>query len=297
MQIGRRDFLKISAAAGVASTFRCSTKSYKAVDPHQKAVLKLSSQEGRAPGKTLNEKLDFLEEHGYVGLEVGGRNLSNRVEELQKTLQGRDIKISAICAGFEGCIISDKEEIRQQAMQSMKEILTAAGALNSTGLIIVPAFNRQPTLPHKASREMLLKLLSELGDHAQSVGSCILMEPLNRKEAYFLRLVADAAAICRDVNNPGIACMGDFWHMTWEETSDMGAFISGGEYLHHIHIASRKRRKMPGEDEGDNYVDGFRGLKMIGYQDYVSLECDSVGDARETIPAAAKLLREQWAMA
>jgi len=53
---------------------------------------------------------------------------------------------------------------------------------------------------------------------------------------------------------------------------------------------------MPGED-GDNYVDGFRGLKIIGYQDYVSLECGSVGDKKETIPAAAKLMKEQWEMA
>jgi len=297
MSIGRRDFLKITAAAGVASAVRCTQPSFKLKDPTQKAVLKLSCQEGRAPGESLAEKLDFLEAHGYVGLEVGGRNLPDRVEAFRKALQNRKIRISAICAGFDGVIISDEAETRQLAMKSMKEILTAAGALNSTGLIIVPAFNRQASLPHKEARETLLRLLSELGDHAQSVGTRILLEPLNRREAYFLRLVADAAAICRDVDNPGIACMGDFWHMTWEETSDMGALISAGPYLHHMHIASRKNRKMPGEDEGDNYVDGFRGLKIIGFQDYVSLECGSVGDSKETIPAAARLMREQWEMA
>ncbi|MFH1940822.1 MAG: sugar phosphate isomerase/epimerase family protein [bacterium] len=294
MRIGRRKFLKMTAAAGAAYVVRCSTPSVKLPKSPKKAALKLSCQEGIAPGEMLNEKLDFLEKHGYVGLEVGGRNLASRVGELQKALEGRTIRMSAICAGFEGVIISDQKEIRELAVRSMKEILTAAGALNSTGLIIVPAFNRQPSLPLEEARAMLLELLPELGDHAQSVGTRILMEPLNRREAYFLRLVADAAAICRDVDNPGIACMGDFWHMTWEETSDMGAFISGGKYLHHVHMASRKRRKMPGEDEGDDYIDGFRGLKLIGYQDYISLECGSVGDKVETIPAAAKLLREQW---
>jgi len=297
MQINRRNFIKLSALAGVASTLRCSTQSPRLPAPSQKAMLKLSCQEWQAPGETLAEKLDFLETHGYVGLEVSGRNLSSRVEEFQTALQDREIQISAICAGFEGVIISDKEEIRKQAMLSMKEILTVAGALNSTGLIIVPAFNRQPSLPHKEAREMLVDLLKELGDHAQKVKSRILLEPLNREEAYFLRLVADAAAICRDVDSPGIACMGDFWHMTLEETSDMGAFISAGKYLHHVHIASRKRRKMPGEDEGDNYVDGFRGLKMIGYQDYISLECGSIGEKTVTVAAAADLMREQWEQA
>ena len=31
--------------------------------------------------------------------------------------------------------------------------------------------------------------------------------------------------------------MGDFYHMTFEETSDMGAFISGGKYVQHVHFA------------------------------------------------------------
>ena len=103
----------------------------------------------------------------------------------------------------------------------MRQILTAAGALGSTGLIIVPAFNRQQSLPAKEARAKLVELLQDLGTHASDVGTRILLEPLNRRECYFLRQLADAAAICRDVNSPGVAMMGDFWHMTWEETSDL----------------------------------------------------------------------------
>ena len=297
MNFGRRKFLGTSAAAGAVSLFSGTSNAFTLPDPPRKAHLKLSCQEWRPPGETLNEKLDFLEKHGYVGLEPSGKNLPNRVVELQKALSGRTIKVSAICAGFEGVIISDQESIRRQAVNSMKEIMTAAGELDSTGLIIVPAFNRHQQLEHKESRKVLVELLCELGEHGRNANSRILLEPLNRTEAYFLRLVADAAAICRDVDNPWICCMGDFWHMTWEETSDLGAFISAGSYLHHVHIASRKQRKMPGEDEGDNYVDGFRGLKYIGYRDYISLECGSIGDINDTILAAAKLLREQWNMA
>ncbi len=294
MDVRRRDFLKLTAMAGAAGTLPTVAGAITLPDPPQKAKLQLSCQEGVAPGETLAAKLDFLEQHGFVGIEPGGKNLANRIGEFQNALRGRKIKISAICAGFKGVLISEQESVRQEAMASLKEILAAAGELGSTGLIMVPAFNNQTQLGHKESREMLLQLLPELGDYAQKVKSRLLLEPLNRKEAYFLRQVADAASICRDVNNPGVCCMGDFWHMTWEETSDLGAIISGGPYLHHIHIASRKRRKMPGEDEGDNYVDGFRGLKLIGYQDFISFECGSVGDKNVTIPAAAKLIREQW---
>jgi sugar phosphate isomerase/epimerase len=109
--------------------------------------------------------------------------------------------------------------------------------------------------------------------------------------------VADGAAICRDVNHPGVTVMGDFWHMTWEETSDFAAFVAAGKHLQHVHVASRKTRNTPGEDEGDNYVDGLKGLKLIGYQNFVSLECGCKGDRAKVVAAAAKLLREQWQQA
>ena len=89
---------------------------------------------------------------------------------------------------------------------------------------------------------MLVDTLPALGEHAQKAGTRLLMEPLNRKEAFFLRQVADAASIARDCNSPGIGMMGDFYHMFFEETSDLGAFISGGSYVHHVHLASRRSR-------------------------------------------------------
>ncbi len=298
MELDRREFFKMTAAGSAAAVaVPAVSRAISLPNPPQKAVLKLSCQEGIAVGQTLTEKLDFMEKNGFTGIEVGGKGLPDRINEFQNALRGRSIKFSVVCAGFSGVPISDKEADRQEFVRSFKELLTAAGALGAVGVIAVPAFNSQPQLPHKEARALLLEMLPEIGDHAVKNKTVMILEPLNRKEAWFLRQVADAASICRDVNHPGITCMGDFWHMTWEETSDMGAFISAGKYLSHVHIASRKRRKMPGEDEGDNYVDGMRGLKVIGYQNYISFECGSVGDKAVTIPAAVKLIKEQWQQA
>ena len=241
-----------------------------------------------------------MEEHGVVGFEPGGGDLAKRVESIKKALNGRNIQVSAICAGFKGFILSTDPAIRKQCMDTMKEIIAAAGELGSTGVIIVPAFNSQvPVLPHTMeTRDFLCEQFNEMGTYAAQHGTTVIFEPLNRKECFYLRQVADAASLCRDINNPGVRCMGDFWHMTWEETSDMGAFISAGKYLQHVHVASRKRRSMPGEDgEADNYVEGFRGLKMIGYDKFVSFECGCQGDRDVLLPAALQLLREQWEQA
>lgn len=309
MTLNRRNFLKTTLsgaaiAAGSSAFAACGTKaasgdqcSDEKTCCNGKAKLNISFQEGTAPGANLNEKFDYMEKMGVVGFEPGGRGLKGRVKEIQDALKGRNIKVSAICAGFEGFILSTDPEIRKKCMDTMKEIIAPAGELGSVGVIIVPAFNAQvPVLPHTMeTRDFLCEQFNEMGNFAKEHGTTVIFEPLNRKECFYMRQVADAASVCRDINNPGVRCMGDFWHMTWEEPSDMGAFISGGEYLQHVHVASRKRRSMPGEDgEADNYVNGFKGLKMIGYDKYVSFECGCQGDRNVVLPAAVELLRKQW---
>lgn len=304
MELTRRDFFK-GAALTMGGALLASCGGQGAPVPAKETAgaaadslpLKLSFQEGIAPGESLNEKLDFMEKLGVVGFEPGGKGLGKRVDELRQALNGRNIKVSAICAGFDGFILSTKPEVRKQCMDTMKEIIEAAGQLGSVGVIIVPAFNAQvPVLPHTMeTRDFLCEQFKEMGTYAAEHGTTVIFEPLNRKECFYLRQVADAASLCRDIDCPGVRCMGDFWHMTWEETSDMGAFISAGQYLQHVHVASRKRRSMPGEDgEADNYVEGFKALKMLKYDKYVSFECGCQGDRSVVVPAAVKLLREQW---
>lgn len=297
MQTNRRTFIKTLTAGAVLAGIGGISKLH--AQPKQtttKAILNLSFQEGTTPQKELNAKLDYMEQLGIVGLEPWGAKLGSRVNEFQQALRNRNIKISAICAGFGGWLLADDPKIKEECIKTSKEILAAAGELGSVGMILVPAFNNQKSFPHTIeTRERLVADLRDLAEFAHQHNTNLILEPLNRKEAFYLRQVADAASICRDVNSQGIACMGDFWHMTWEETSDQGAFLSGSEYLKHVHIASRKRRSMPGEDgEADNYINGFKGLKMMDYQGYVSFECGSQGDKAITIPTAVALIREQW---
>lgn len=300
--MNRRNFIKSTLAGTALATVGSNlpTDSVAAVSQIQKkkkCTLNISLQEWLPVGKTLNEKLDYMEKMGVVGLEPGGGNLANRINEFQQALRGRNVKISAICAGFQGFALSEDPATRDLFKKTMKEIIAAAGELGSTGVIMVPAFNGQkPAKPHTMdTRKFLIDELTELGDYATQCKTTVILEPLNRSEAFYLRQVADGASICRDSNCAGLRVMGDFWHMTHEETSDMGAFISAGKYLQHVHIASRKRRSMPGEDgEADNYINGFTGLKMLGYDKYVSFECGSKGDKAVTLPAALELIREQW---
>jgi sugar phosphate isomerase/epimerase len=291
----RRDFL-MGAIVGAGGMGALAGGGGGAAGEQQaEAELRLSSQEGVVPGRGLRDKVLKLQDWGAVGIELGGGGLAGRVDEVRQALEGTAVRVSAICAGYGGVPISPDPAVRREAADSIKEILTAAGELGSTGMIMVPAFNHHEQLGGKEGREALLELLREVGEHAAEHGTRVLLEPLNRTEAFFLRQLADAASICRDAGHPGVAMMGDFYHMHREETSDLGAFISAGSYLHHVHLASRTR-KLPGQDER-SFVDGFRGLKMIGYRDYCSLECGVEGAPEVEIPKSFRFLEEQWEMA
>ena len=299
----RRNFLQQTLTCATAVTLAGSTPLLAACNTKPKAdgaksapQLKLCFQEGYTPGQTLSEKLDYMESLGITGLEVNGRELPQRVDELNNALKGRTIKMAAICAGFDGFILAEDDQ-KTAFDQSMRNIIEAAGKVGSCGVIMVPAFNGQkPCKPHtRETREYLCEQLHQLGEFALQCNTTVILEPLNRNEAHYLRQVADAAAICRDANSAGVKCMGDFWHMQ-EETSDYAAFMAAGQqWLQHVHIASRARRLTPCEDgEHDDYTNGMRALKEIGYDGYISYECGCEGDKAQIIPTSVAMLREQW---
>lgn len=296
--MNRKEFFKTSllgaAAVAAAPSLLASCAPTK---KDTGARLNISFQSGKALGETYAEKMDYCESLGVTGFEPGGWELVNQYDDLAKALEGRNLKVSAICAGFEGFILADDPVQKEAFDTSMRRIVEAAGQIGSTGVIMVPAFSRQePCKPNnQETYDYLCEQLHELGEYAVKCGTTVILEPLNRGECFYLRLVSAAAAICRDAKSEGVKCMGDFWHMK-EETSDYAALMSAGtKYLQHIHIASRANRCNPGEDgDVDNYVDGFRALKEMGYDKYISFECGNIGDPAAVIPAAVELIKNQW---
>jgi sugar phosphate isomerase/epimerase len=255
------------------------------------------------------------------GIELHG-GIAGREQQYLDALKNTKVKPSAVCWGsIGGALVSEQAGRRGPAAEQFRRILTAAGAVGSTGVIYVPAFNGQTKLDNKEIRKILVDTLPALGEHAVKAGTRILLEPLNRGEAFFLRQVADAAAIARDCKSEGVCVMGDFFHMSREETNNLAAFVAAGKYLHHIHLASYSR-VLPGQDAGEplpespppgttfvhqgpmakspdryTFIEGFRGLKLIGYQDYCSFECGCRGDKNVEVPKCIAFLREQWDLA
>lgn len=312
--MNRRSFFKAGLAGlgGLALSRAASARAEAApaangmphlVPPQPLAELHISCQQALVPGKTFEERFDFLEANGYDRVELSGGNyawLAKNVDALATAIKGRRLRFSAACIGARGNSgMADPVE-RRAVIDTTKSILENAAKLGAVGAIMCPA-RKMIELPFPELRERFLnEILPEILAHGETCGACVILEPLNRTETMFLRQVADGAAIARDAKSPAIGVMGDFWHMTAEETSDLGAFICAGERLKHVHIASRKNRKIPGVDaEADNYVKGFKGLKLIGYRGAISIEAGYPKNTpdeqkRKLLAQASALIRNQW---
>lgn len=310
----RREFLAAGAAAAALAVTNINVKAEvtdstfdgKSANQSGSARLCLGSQLGIIPGNSLEEKLAKMKSWGIEAVELGG-NVADKAEAERtgKAIADAGLIPSAVCWGsHSGDLMSFDKEKKQKGTDDLKAVLEGAGIVGCTGVIYVPAFNGQSPLTNQEIRKMLLDDFPALADFAAECGTTIIFEPLNRGEAYFLRQVADGAAIARDINELsskkcGMAVMGDFYHMSIEEPDMMGAFISGGKLLKHVHLAggvSDPRRTIPGQNQS-RFVEGFRGLKYIGYTGPCSFECGVRGDREVEIPKALAFLKKEYELA
>ena len=301
--MNRRDFFGSAAVVGMglASANAFATQTTEETDKRADAKLRLSSQVGPAPGGNFDEKLDKIKKYGCEAVEYGGECVGKGAEYLKKA-NDHGLEVGAICWGSHGGdLCSDVVEKRQPAIDDLKKAIETAGEMKSPGVIYVPAFNGQTKLTNQEIRKWLLEFMPPLAEFAQQCNTNIIFEPLCRMEAFFLRQVADGASIARDVRpEGGIGVMADFYHMDTEETSPMGAIISAGKYLKYVHLAGgvgrngKPTRTYPGENDM-TFVDGFRGLKYIGYQGFCSFECGcSKSDKEQAFQDTIAFLRAQW---
>jgi sugar phosphate isomerase/epimerase len=319
----RRDFLKTSAVAAVATV--CGTQRAAAqgqagggngmpnlTPPEKPAELNLCLQWGAIPGGEIKEKLDFLEANGFASVEIpsGDWPIKNG-DAMIEAMKGRKLFLATACGPSDFSYA--EQEKREAEVKQFLPIIEALGKMKSVGLILCPARGKLSEPGRLSGKELRKDFVENTGkrlaQHAAKHGTSIVLEPLRRNETPFLRQVADGARMAADIG-PGATVMGDFWHMGLEETSFMGAFICAGKLLSHVHIAGLKERIIPGvHPEADQYVDGFKGLKLIGYRGAVSFEGGwpkNPADPKKELPQEektklilnmAKLLREQWTMA
>lgn len=260
-------------------------------DQRAKARLRMCSQLGIIPGDKVEDKLAWMKKNGFEAVEIG--RLGDDYLDWKKRADDAGLAIASICIGsFGNKPVSESPEERKQGFDEIKVQLERAGALGANGIVYVPATGK-PDRPNWRIRELTVEMLKELGPFAAQHKTNIILEPLRRQEAWFLRQVGDGAQICKDAGVEGVAVLGDTYHMYTEEPDDMAAFIAGGVYVKHVHLGNGTKRRLPGQDD-HCHVKAMRGLKYIGYTEFCSYECGVDGDRAVEVPKSVEYLRRCW---
>jgi sugar phosphate isomerase/epimerase len=264
-------------------------------------MLKLACQENIVPGSTLLEKWDNLVSAGYDAIELRGHGdfaLRARLPELRAARQA-GVVMPVACVIMDHFIGDFDAARRRDAVANMKSLLSVIAELGGYGAVTPAAYAlhsnslppfRAPRSP-AGDRAVLLEGLQQLGEHAAREGVYVLLEPLNRYGDYMLNRLDQAVDLCRAVGLPSIRVVGDFYHMNIEECDLAAAICSAGDYLQHMHAADNNRLQ-PGRGHID-FAPSLRALDEIGYDHYVSLECNLEGDPQAALAEAARFLRAQ----
>jgi sugar phosphate isomerase/epimerase len=188
---------------------------------------------------------------------------------------------------------------RRDAIENMKSLLSVIAELGGYGAVTPAAYAlhsnslppfRAPRSPAD-DRAVLLEGLQQLGEHAQREGVFVLLEPLNRYGDYMLNRIEQAVELCCAVGLPSLRVVGDFYHMNIEERDMAAAIRSAGSFIQHMHAADNNRLQ-PGRGHID-FAPSLRTLEEMGFDHFVSLECNLEGDPQEALAEAARFLRAQ----
>ena len=99
---------------------------------------------------------------------------------------------------------------------------------------------------------------------------------MNRYETHFIKRLEQAVDVCETVNIEHVKTMGDFFHMSIEESSIQASLELAIDYIVHIHLAD-SNRLLPGQGH-INFKPSFELLRKNGYSNYLALECGIHGN-------------------
>lgn len=130
----------------------------------------------------------------------------------------------------------------------------------------------------------IVALLKRLGPVAAEHNLTIAIEPINKREANIVNLVADGLRLAREVRHSNIQLLVDFYHFMLER-EDLAILAEAGPAIRHVHFAKVEGRGFPAAREPD-YAGFFDTLRHVGYSGRCSIEActtDFPTDARRAL--------------
>jgi sugar phosphate isomerase/epimerase len=260
--------------------------------------LRLAIQETLLPASSLDGKFEQAARWGYDAIEVRGDTLRTEHRALVQRVRRDEGRVAGIVGGYRGWPVASDADERLQCLEDVARLLTLAAEVEAAGVILVPIYGYSDRLPFPQKRdaiadeERLAEALAQLTEFADSVGSRLFLEPLNRYETHLIHRLEQGAAWCERVRSERMRLLADLFHMNIEERDPVMALHTARQYVGYVHLADNTRLE-PGTGITD-FRAPLRELREMEYDGYCALECNLSGRPDDVLPRTADYLRSLW---
>jgi D-psicose/D-tagatose/L-ribulose 3-epimerase len=122
------------------------------------------------------------------------------------------------------------------------------------------------------AKQHMIDGLIRVADHAAEREVKVLVETLDSSQTDVVNTMTESVEIVRAVDKPSVGTMFDY-HNTLDETESLESLIrTHFDRIEHIQIQEMDGRHLGTGNAREAYVDSFRALRQLGYNQWISLE-------------------------
>jgi sugar phosphate isomerase/epimerase len=264
--------------------------------------MKLSCQEQLLPGANVQERFEAATRAGFDGIELrasGDFQFAARLPELRAAARA-GVVMPTVCPETDHFIGDFDPGRRRDAVEQLRSQLSVIAELGGAGVLTpaswgmfslrLPPFT--PPRDPRDDRKVLLEALMVLAEHAAREGVWLAVEPINRYEDYMVNRLDQAVSLAEEVQRElgldSVRVCADLFHMNIEEDDLVKAILAAGPRIAHVHVDDTNRLQ-PGTGHMD-FAAVLDALRSIGYDDWLTLECQLRGDPEQALPASTRFL-------
>jgi hydroxypyruvate isomerase len=238
----------------------------------------------------FEQRLEKVSEAGYHAAELVGEFKEWSPEDFaryRKKKESLSITFDATSGVKSG--LCDPAE-RDTLLKELQSILVVMGDLQCDKLILLSG-NRVEGLSHAQMRANCVESIKFAADLAAKKNIELLIENIDPEEnpKYFLTSVAEGFDIVREVGQPNVKFLYDFFHEQIAEGNLIEKLEKNIGLVGLVHIADVPGRHEPGTGE-INYGNIFRKLHELKYRHYAAMEFIPTRDPIQSLRAARELV-------
>jgi hydroxypyruvate isomerase len=237
----------------------------------------------------FEQRLEKVAEAGYNAVELvdefkqWGKQDYERVRRKKREL---GISFDAT-AGISRSLCDPSQ--RDALMEEIRNILPKMEELECSRLILLSG-DRVARMSSGQLHASCVEALKRASDITAGENVELLLENIDPEEnpRYFLTPAAEGFEIVREVGNPRVNFLYDFFHDQIAEGNLLAKLEKNFSLVGLVHVADVPGRHEPGTGE-INYSNIYRKLAELGYNRYVAMEFLPTGDAVASLRAAREM--------